>query len=81
MIYGVLGDTALSSATWLQLRTEDMEVLGRRQAIVVMDVQGAARLNETDVNISFSSVEDVKEAFLETEKGIVDLVKTAVRQV
>ncbi|KAH8906786.1 hypothetical protein BR93DRAFT_632607 [Coniochaeta sp. PMI_546] len=46
---------------WLQFQTEDMKVLGRRQAMVVTDVEVSKRLDRPDMNVSFASVDDVKD--------------------
>lgn len=60
---------------WLQLQTEDMKVLGRRQVPVVADAQVTARLEEADINVSFASAEDVKAALAQTEKAVAEFLK------
>lgn len=60
---------------WLQLQTENMKVLGRRQAMVVTDTQVSLRLDDSDMNVSFTSVDDVKAALLQTEKAVAALQK------
>ncbi|KAK0647077.1 hypothetical protein B0T16DRAFT_353944 [Cercophora newfieldiana] len=60
---------------WLQLETEEMKILGRRQAAVMTDAQVSGRLDEPSINVSMSSAEDVKEALSNTEKAVAVLEK------
>jgi hypothetical protein len=47
---------------WLYLQSEDMKTLGRRQGMMVTDAEISSRLNEADMNVSFSTADDVKDA-------------------
>jgi len=61
---------------WLQLASEgeEMRILGTRKAEVVTDDEVAARLNHPEINISFHSVQDVKDALAFSREGVEALL-------
>lgn len=57
---------------WLQLASEgeELRILGTREAEVMTDEEVTARIDHPDVNISFFSVQDVKDALAFSRKGV-----------
>ena len=54
---------------WLQLRTDNMSILGERQATVVSDEQVIAVLQSGELFVSITEVEDVREIVRHSTEG------------
>jgi len=64
-----------SSGLWLQIKSEDLTILGQRQVDVVNDTQVSARLNAGDMNVSLSRVDEVKEVVALSRKARQSLLE------
>jgi hypothetical protein len=59
-----------SDGRWLFAQSQDMKFLGRREAQVVTDEEATARLLKPDMNVSLTSVEDIKNTLQYSRKAV-----------